>query len=61
VAFAAALGLARVSHPGAAASSGVATSPAPVVSEQERDTFDFGYGSVKSSSGAEPQVQSGVS
>lgn len=60
-AFAAALILARVSHPGAVASSGAASSQTPAVDEEGDGGFDFGEGSVGPSSGAAPQVQSGVS
>ena len=61
VAFAAALGLARASHPGTAPASGTTSSSSSITSEQDDGSFAFGDGSIQPSSGFAPQVQSGVS
>jgi hypothetical protein len=56
-AFAVALVLARVSHPGHAASQGGSTSGATAVATDD-DGFDFGSGSIAPSGGSAPTVQS---
>jgi hypothetical protein len=66
VLFAALAGLARVSHPGAGTpSTGTGTGSSSNETQFENDdsssSFDFGGGSIGSSDGGSPQVQSGGS
>jgi hypothetical protein len=59
--FAVVLGLARVTHPGHASRSQATRAAASRSSESDDGTFDFGSGSITSSAGAQPQVQTSVS
>jgi hypothetical protein len=58
--FVAAAGLARVSHPGEHASPSTASS-ASISDEESDDNFEFDGGTISSSSGAGPNVQTNVS
>jgi hypothetical protein len=61
-AFAAAVVLARETHPGATASSGVPRAQAPAAAEEDDGGgLDFGTGSVSPSFGTAPQVQTRAS